>query len=121
MSEEKEFEGTIDASILKDVLSALTAVVDEGVLRFSEEGVTSKSTDPANVAMVIFKLLSSAFTEYSITEPKEIGINPQTMTENWHITWDSKRKTCPSDCKKLGYGYKWNETVGSCLCTMRLS
>ena len=31
--------------------------------------------DPANVAMVIFKLLSSAFTEYSITEPREIGIN----------------------------------------------
>lgn len=50
---------------------------------------------------------------------KEVGINPQTMGENWAITWDSKRKSCPSDCKKLGYGYKWNETEGSCLCTNR--
>ena len=31
--------------------------------------------DPANVAMVIFKLLSSAFTEYDVKEDLEIAIN----------------------------------------------
>lgn len=61
-----EFEGTIDASILKDVLSALTAVVDEGVLRFNEKGVTSKSVDPANVAMVSLDLKRDVFSEYNL-------------------------------------------------------
>ena len=73
MSEEKEFEGTIDASILKDVLSALTAVVDEGVLRFSEEGVTSKPTDPANVAMVSLDVKRDIFSEYNL-EGEELAV-----------------------------------------------
>ena len=31
--------------------------------------------DPANVAMVVFKLLSSCFTEYDVKEEQEIALN----------------------------------------------
>ena len=66
MSEEKEFEGTIDAQTLKECLLALTAVVDEGILRFKEEGVTSKSVDPANVAMVSLDMKKDVFNDYEL-------------------------------------------------------
>lgn len=61
-----EFVGTIDSTILKDVLSALVAVADRGVLRVSEEGITSKQVDPANVAMVSLDIKRDVFTDYNL-------------------------------------------------------
>ena len=63
---EKEFEGIIDTTIFKKVLSALTSVVDQGVLRFNEEGVTSKSVNPADVAMVSLDIKRDVFIDYNL-------------------------------------------------------
>jgi proliferating cell nuclear antigen len=67
MNENKpEFAGIIDYTILKEVLSALVGVTDRGVLRISEEGITSKQVDPANVAMVSLDMKRDVFTDYDL-------------------------------------------------------
>ena len=67
MNENKaEFEGMIGSTTLKEILSAVVAVVDRGVLRISEEGITSKQVDPANVAMVSLDIKRDVFTDYNL-------------------------------------------------------
>lgn len=74
MNEKKiEFEGTIDSKILRDILLALTAVVDEGVLRFTEKEITLKSVEPANVAMVSLDIKQEIFSEYKL-KGKELAV-----------------------------------------------
>lgn len=60
---------------LKDSISILSELVNEARFRISKEGLECIAMDPANVAMVIFKLLSSNFVEFDVGEDKEIGIN----------------------------------------------
>ncbi len=60
---------------LKDSISIISELVNEARFKVSPEAMELVAMDPANVAMVIFKLLSSAFTEYDVKEPIEIAIN----------------------------------------------
>src|SRR3990167_8904090 len=60
---------------LKDSISIISDLVNEARFKVNKDGIELVAMDPANVAMVIFRLLSSAFTEYSIKQPLEIGIN----------------------------------------------
>ncbi len=60
---------------LKDSISILSELVNEARFKVTKEGLECIAMDPANVAMVIFKLLASNFVEYQIDEEKEIGIN----------------------------------------------
>ncbi len=59
---------------LKESITIISDMVSEARFRFSSEGIQLAAMDPANVAMVIFKLFSSAFTEYDIKKPIEIGV-----------------------------------------------
>ena len=68
MNEKKaRFAGIIDYTILKEVLSALVAVTDRGILRISEERITSKQVDPANVAMVSLDIKRDIFIDYNLS------------------------------------------------------
>ena len=58
------FEIEIDAGVLKECIEAITAVVDEGRLRISAEGLNLRAVDAANVAMVAFQLQNDAFDDY---------------------------------------------------------
>lgn len=60
---------------LKESLSIVADLVTEARIKLTKDSLEIIAMDPANVAMVIFKLLSSAFTEYSVEEDKEIGLN----------------------------------------------
>ena len=60
---------------LKDSITIISDLVNEARFKVNKDGIELVAMDPANVAMVIFRLLSSAFTEYSIKQPLEIGIN----------------------------------------------
>ena len=60
---------------LKDSISIISELVDEARFKITPDAVELVAMDPANVAMVIFKLLSSCFTEYEVKEPTEIAIN----------------------------------------------
>lgn len=64
-----------DPTYLKDSISVISELVNEGRFRISRDGVEMVAMDPANVAMVVYKLLSSSFTEYEVPKEIEIAIN----------------------------------------------
>ena len=79
------FEAEIDAGVLKECIEAITAVVDEGKLRISAEGLNLRAVDPSNVAMVTFQLQNDAFDDYRFSngdgegEGLEIGMDFQKL------------------------------------------
>jgi len=74
------FEAKIDAAVLRESIESITAVVDEGKLRITEDGFKLRAVDPANVAMVSFDLQRDAFDDFrfekeSDAEAIETGID----------------------------------------------
>ena len=59
----------------KDSISIISDLVNEGTFKVNPEAIELVAMDPANVAMVVFKLFSSSFTEYSLEKPVELAIN----------------------------------------------
>lgn len=64
-----------EPTYLKDSIAIISELVNETRFKVNKDGIELIAMDPANVAMVIFKLLSSAFTEYDVQEEMEIAIN----------------------------------------------
>jgi len=64
-----------DPMILKDSISVVSELVNEARFKLTKDGLELIAMDPANVAMVIFKLLSSNFTEYELEKDTEIAVN----------------------------------------------
>ncbi|MBW2995232.1 proliferating cell nuclear antigen (pcna) [Candidatus Woesearchaeota archaeon] len=60
---------------LKESISVISELVNEARFKITPDAVELVAMDPANVAMVIFKLLSSAFVEYDVKKETEISIN----------------------------------------------
>ncbi|HIH14733.1 MAG: hypothetical protein QT08_C0009G0070 [archaeon GW2011_AR17] len=61
--------------LLKESMNIISELVTEVTLRIDKDKIEIIAIDPANVAMVDFKLLSSAFMEYSVPQPQELAIN----------------------------------------------
>ena len=53
---------------LKESISVISELVNEARFKIGPDGIELVAMDPANVAMVIFKLLSSCFVEYDINK-----------------------------------------------------
>ena len=64
-----------EPKFLKESISIISDLVNEARFKVNKEAIELVAMDPANVAMVIFKLLSSSFTEYDIKKDVEIAIN----------------------------------------------
>ncbi len=60
---------------LKDSISIISELVSEGRFKVTPDAIELVAMDPANVAMVIFKLLSSTFKEYKVDQQTEIAIH----------------------------------------------
>src|SRR3989344_2511266 len=60
---------------LKNSISIISELVNEVIIKFDKDKIELIAMDPANVALINFKLLSSAFTEYSVDEETEIGVS----------------------------------------------
>ena len=60
---------------LKESISIISELVNEARFKITKDGIELVAMDPANVAMVVFKLLSSVFTEYKVDQSTEIAIN----------------------------------------------
>lgn len=60
---------------LKDSVSIISDLVNEARFLVKKNAVELVAMDPANVAMVIYKLLSSSFVEYKVENETEIAIN----------------------------------------------
>ena len=59
------FRARIDASILRECVDAVLAVVDEARLKIGESAWKVRAVDPANVALVDLELRRDAFDEYN--------------------------------------------------------
>lgn len=64
-----------DISLLRDSLDAVSTLINEGTFKISKNGLALIAMDPANVAMIIYNLLASAFTEYESTSDTQITVN----------------------------------------------
>ena len=62
-------------SYLKESISIISDLVNEARFKITSNAIELVAMDPANVAMVVFKLLSSCFTEYDVKKDTEIAIN----------------------------------------------
>ncbi len=68
------FRATIQAAHLKTVLSSLRALVDEARIRVTEDGLTVRAVDSANVAMDDLELEVAAFESFEAS-PGTLGLN----------------------------------------------
>ena len=64
-----------ESKYFKDSIAVISELVNEATFKIKPEGIEMIAMDPANVAMVIFKLLSSCFSEYQIDKATSISIN----------------------------------------------
>ncbi len=64
-----------EPSYLKESISIISDLVNEARFKITPNAIELVAMDPANVAMVVFKLLSSCFTEYDVKKETEIAIN----------------------------------------------
>src|SRR3989338_4417882 len=60
---------------LKDSISIISELVTEAKFRINKTGIELVAMDPANVAMVIFKLLATSFVEYEVTNEVRLSLN----------------------------------------------
>ncbi len=65
----------IEPKYLKESVAIISELVNEGRFKITPSGLELVAMDPANVAMVIFKLLSSSFSEYNVEKEIELGMN----------------------------------------------
>src|SRR3989344_179896 len=65
----------VESKYLKEGISIISELVNDVNLRVTSTGLELIAMDPANVAMVIYKLLSSAFVVYELEKDTVLGIN----------------------------------------------
>lgn len=70
------FKATLsDVSLLRDSISTIAELIDEGIFKLSKEGISLIAADRAMVAVVDFKILSTVFEKYEIDKEHSIGLN----------------------------------------------
>ena len=62
------FQAKIKSEILKETVDVLSTIADEGKFNLTKDGISTKITDPAHVAMLNLTLNKSAFEEYKADE-----------------------------------------------------
>jgi proliferating cell nuclear antigen len=60
---------------IKESIAIVSELVNEARFKITSQGIELVAMDPANVAMVVFKLLSSCFVEYKLEQETEFAIN----------------------------------------------
>lgn len=64
-----------ETKLVKDTTSIIADLVTEVRFKVTKDSLELVAMDPANVAMILFKLLSSAFVEYDVKEETSLAIN----------------------------------------------
>ena len=82
---------------LKESIAIISDLVNEARFKVNKDAIELVAMDPANVAMVVFKLLSSSFTEYDIKKDVEITINLSNLKQ-------ILRRSGPNDILTLELG-----------------
>lgn len=64
-----------EPKLFVDSIGIISELVNDVRFKIDKDKIELVAMDPANVAMVIFKLLSSAFSEYKVEESLEIAVS----------------------------------------------
>jgi proliferating cell nuclear antigen len=64
-----------DAKFLKDMMGAISILIDEATFNLAPEGIKLRAMDPSRVAMVDFEWPNTVFDEYTCSEPAKMCIN----------------------------------------------
>ncbi len=78
----------------KDSITIISDLVNEARFKINSNAMELVAMDPANVAMVIFRMLSSAFTEYSVKKEVDLAISLSNLKQ-------ILRRVSPSDMLTL--------------------
>lgn len=65
--------------ILADIVTIISELVTEVKLKVSKEGLSLTAIDPANVAMVYFRLPSDLFSQFELQNDEVLGINLENL------------------------------------------
>ena len=66
---------------LKDSLAVISEIVNDASIKIDKNKLELVAMDPANVAMITFNLLSSAFVEYEVEKEHKISINLESFKQ----------------------------------------
>lgn len=95
---------------LKDSISIISDLVTEAKFKINPGGLELVAMDPANVAMVIFKLLSSCFSQYRLEKPEELAINLNNLKQVLRRIKSDDVLTLETEENKLKIQLKGNTT-----------
>lgn len=68
-----------DVRLLKESVNIIADMVTEVCFKIDKEKISVLATDPANVAMVDFKLFAGAFVDYDVEKPVSLSINLESL------------------------------------------
>jgi len=68
-----------DAKLLKDMISAISTLIDEATFDINPDGIKLRAMDPSRVAMVDFEWPKTVFDKYACSEPMKMCINISEM------------------------------------------
>jgi len=66
---------------LKEPITIISEMVNEARFKVDKDKLELVAMDPANVAMVVFKLLSSSFVEYDVDKEEELAVNLESLKQ----------------------------------------
>lgn len=87
----------VEPKYLRESINIISELVSEGRFKVTSNGVELVAMDQANVAMVVFKLLSSCFVEYTVEKDTDLCINLQNLKQ-------ILRRAKPNDALTLELG-----------------
>src|SRR3989344_715705 len=64
-----------EPKLFKEPVMVISELVNEVVFKIDREKLELVAMDPANVAMIVYKLLGSVFIEYDVNKEIEIAVN----------------------------------------------
>ncbi|MHA1409188.1 MAG: proliferating cell nuclear antigen (pcna) [Candidatus Odinarchaeia archaeon] len=70
-----------DAKFWRNIIEALSSLVDEGNFIVKPEGISMKAMDPSHIAMVDFELPKDAFKQYECADEVKVGLNLDEMVK----------------------------------------
>ena len=64
-----------DVDLLKNSIPIISEIIDEGIFRVDQNGISMLSPDRAMVAVIELKILSTAFDEFNVKGEDYLGLN----------------------------------------------
>jgi len=97
-----------DAKLLRDMITAISTLVDEATFNVSPDGLKLRAMDPSRVAMIDFEWPKTVFDEYTCDQPTKICINVTEMLKLLRRTAkdESVELTLDDKTNRLNVGIK---------------